>query len=439
MNKKIYIGMAAFGVAASFWACGSGDILEPNAGDGVMEIVVSNEGGDTSEVGDPSIIWDVMTKENCPRCFEGSVSSSSRKTQPVRSSSSSGGSNPQSATSSSDDGGSIVIKSSSSSATPGSSPSVSSSSKTVNPGVSSSSGGGANPGPSSDFGTCSPARTVISKGDTVSWILKLKDPTQMISATTTWKALGGDPETNKATGMNGRTQNVKYIASGQYTASATVSVGPANYNISCPAIQVNGEPITGCKCVAADKKPDISVGAVWTVTGCQSAATIIGYTWNGAVANPTADTTATAAFTEKNITAAPTVSVANNDNTIETIQCDEVVSSDKNSPDYLFEVDGKLPQDAIDVKNNGCMSIRGTWNNSGYHPNVSVLCSMQGATSTVSFKMTYGTKEFSEKSYQAWGFSNVGGEIGQLNDGEVAFDNICVEFTGAETVSCKLQ
>ena len=104
MNKKIYIGMAAFGVAASFWACGSGDILEPNAGDGVMEIVVSNEGGDTSEVGDPSIIWDVMTKENCPRCFEGSVSSSSRKTQPVRSSSSSGGSNPQSATSSSDDG-----------------------------------------------------------------------------------------------------------------------------------------------------------------------------------------------------------------------------------------------------------------------------------------------------------------------------------------------
>ena len=64
---------------------------------------------------------------------------------------------------------------------------------------------------------------------------------------------------------------------------------------------------------------------------------------------------------------------------------------------------------------------------------------MKADSSPVSFTMTYKTKTFTDKGTQSWGFSNVGGEIGMLNDGDVAFDNICVEFTGAETVECKLQ
>jgi hypothetical protein len=258
----------------------------------------------------------------------------------------------------------------------------------------------------------------------------------MISATTTWKALGGDPETNKASGMNGRTQNVKYIASGQYTASATVSVGPANYNISCPAIQVNGEPITGCKCVAADKKPDISVGAVWTVTGCQSKAAIIGYTWNGAVVNPTADTTATLAFAEKKMTAAPTVSVANNDNTIETFQCDEVVSTDKTSPDYELKiVGGQIPQAKIEVANEGCITISGSWDNEHYKPSLTVVCDAKG--SNVNLTISHGT-DVPATGKGDYGVNNVTLDLGQLAPGDVSIDNVCLSFTGAEVAECGL-
>ena len=428
MNKKIYIGMAAFGVAASFWACGSGDILEPNAGDDVMGIVVSNEGGDTSEVGDPSIIWDVMTKENCPRCFEGSVSSSSRKTQPVRSSSSSGGSNPQSATSSSDDGGSIVIKSSSSSATPGSSPSVSSSSKTVNPGVSSSSGGGSNPGPSSDFGTCSPARTVISKGDTVSWILKLKDPTQMISATTTWKALGGDPETNKASGMNGRTQNVKYIASGQYTASATVSVGPANYNISCPAIQVNGEPITGCVCAPEGvtgavnylKTPDVK----WTVTGCKTGATVMTYSWDGGAAG--AETSFTKTFSAATASAAPTLFVANNDNTLQEVACTPV----KVTEGEEFKIE--TTQDKAVFKESGSYAISANLP-SGWH-NTDTECNVYCNASTSNFTVTIDEIELSGKVSGQTYVAKGGMPVAHTVDGYSI--PVKVEIPAGDSVSC---
>jgi hypothetical protein len=95
---------------------------------------------------------------------------------------------------------------------------------------------------------------------------------------------------------------------------------------------VNGSPISGCKCIAADKKPDISVGGAWTVTGCTSAgADIIGYEWLGAVGT---DTSATQAFTAKNQMAAPVVNVSNNDNTVQSVQCDTVVSVDALSPDY---------------------------------------------------------------------------------------------------------
>ena len=37
MNKKIYAGMIAFGIAASFWACGSGEIMNPSENDKTMK------------------------------------------------------------------------------------------------------------------------------------------------------------------------------------------------------------------------------------------------------------------------------------------------------------------------------------------------------------------------------------------------------------------
>ena len=66
MNKKFYVGTLAFGVAASFWACGSGDILNPNNGDDIMGLPINYEDGVAA---DNSLNEAVMNSTNCPEAF----------------------------------------------------------------------------------------------------------------------------------------------------------------------------------------------------------------------------------------------------------------------------------------------------------------------------------------------------------------------------------
>ena len=113
MNKKIYVGMMAFGVAATFWACGSGDIIKADKDDETMSIIVE----DNPSLG---VSKDVMTRETCPQCFEGSVlpSSSSKKQTPVSSATVSSSSPFGPSTQSSSSSELIINMSSSSSRTP---------------------------------------------------------------------------------------------------------------------------------------------------------------------------------------------------------------------------------------------------------------------------------------------------------------------------------
>ena len=81
MNKKIYVGIIACGIAASFWACGNGDILKPTVDDGTMS---------EKEV---QQVFPVLQNnpELCPACgvaLVQSSSSSSRRAPIARSSSS---------------------------------------------------------------------------------------------------------------------------------------------------------------------------------------------------------------------------------------------------------------------------------------------------------------------------------------------------------------
>ena len=57
MNKKIY-GMMALGIATGFWACGSGDILQLNGGDDIMNSVIG------ADENDGAVITDLMTETN---------------------------------------------------------------------------------------------------------------------------------------------------------------------------------------------------------------------------------------------------------------------------------------------------------------------------------------------------------------------------------------
>ena len=299
---------------------------------------------------------------------------------------------------------------------------------------------------SDQFGTCAPAKATISKGESVKWTFKANsnfdgfDPVEVAKAVYAWTTTGGvDDGTQKSTSSG----NITYAASGQFNASVVVTYKGANYPVTCSPLQVNGFPIT-CTCTAAggDITDDQGV-ATWTAA-CQSQANITGYTWDGTDLG--ADAVAYQhVFEKKGNLHTPTLSVANDDNTVQQVTCPEVKATDSSLPDYLFEVDGdQIKSTAMDVKNEGCMSIRGTWSNSGYSPNIQVLCDGKADDQNVgmTFTMTYNSKtivDYKTGAGSGWGFSNQGGEIGQIKQGAVAFDNICVSFTGASTVSCKIQ
>ena len=147
MNKKIY-GMMALGIATGFWACGSGDILQLNGGDEIMNIPMGTEN-------DGAVITDRMTEANCPECSAGGMPSSSSKKVVVTSSSSSPSVSQSSSsqkTVRSSSSRNPVLSSSSAYVppTPGSSTSVSSSSA--------KSGAG-------EIGTCAPLKSTYEKDE----------------------------------------------------------------------------------------------------------------------------------------------------------------------------------------------------------------------------------------------------------------------------------
>ena len=332
MNKKFYAGTIAFGIAASFWACGSGEIITPSESDDMMKIVQADSN-------DHSLIQPV-SKEMCPECFVAEEPSSSSKARRTRSSSSGdvgmssssqGGFN--NGTSSSD---SPIFYASSSSYNP--QPPASSAYVPPQPVSSSSESGPILPG--NDVGTCAPTPAVATLSDKITWSFKRGNDvqaTQLINASFSWTFEGATPNTAKVTGATGLSQSVNYTTSGDHGASLVLSIGGAAYSVTCTPVHINGAAITGCKCTAADKRPDVAVGAVWTVSGCSSAgANVTSYTWTGAVSDPATPTVGTASFTKKNEKAAPTVRVANDDNSVVDVQCDEITTVDETDPDYVI-------------------------------------------------------------------------------------------------------
>ena len=66
------------------------------------------------------------------------------------------------------------------------------------------------------------------------------------------------------------------------------------------------------------KTPDVK----WTVTGCKTGATVMTYSWDGGAAG--AETSFTKTFSAATASAAPTLFVANNDNTLQEVACTPV-------------------------------------------------------------------------------------------------------------------
>ena len=431
MNKKIYAGMFALGIAASFWACGSGEISKPTDADANMETI------------DDAVVGILALQPGlCPECgvaVATSSSSSSRRTPTARSSSSA----PSTNTSSSSK---MVINSATSSSNV---PSVSSSSQSGPVFLYSSSSSAPVVQPGGDVGTCAPEKDTYESGESVIWKFERGSAItgqDYLKSKSVWTTADGTPAASAVLeGVKGRTHTVTYATSGKHNASVQITTAAgAVHNVTCTPVQVNGAPITGCKCVAAEKNPDISVGGAWTISGCSSTgANIIGYEWAGALADPTDPTKASQAFTAKNQAAAPIVSVSNDDNTVIQVPCDTVVSVDATDPDYVLTFEGSnIPSStlaSVDIPLNkeACIQVSFKWEGGWTPNNISVLCDVTAAQNQpgLTLDITYGT---SSKSYTGdYNISNSGIALGAVTTGQNTMNNVCVTATGKEGGSAK--
>ena len=336
MDKKVFIGTMALGIAAGFWACGGGEIITPTTEDKTMSIDDPNVGPVLDPIKDSAI---------CPGCYGDVVASSSSRQSTAARFGSSSGTLPDipifSAESHNSPTSSVVtnIRLSSSSTHH----SYHRSSSSAGPVIQLSSAQGSTT--VSGVGSCAPSPATIEANGQTTWKFTRGDDvqaSQLLSASFAWTFEGGTPATASGTGANAISQSsITYTASGQHTASVSITIGGSHYTVACSPLQVNGAAITGCRCTAENKMPDIAKGQTgkWTVTGCSSrGASIIGYTWGNGVTGD--GNTGVFTFTAKKQSLSPVVNVSNDDNTVQAVQCETVTAVDENDPDYI--IDGSI-------------------------------------------------------------------------------------------------
>ena len=308
MNSKLLLGCFGFCSVMSFFvACGSGSIDPYSVDDQVASISVAldKDKSISACLADPVCKADYEAAENPPSSAQIPSSSSSIPVVPGLSSGglvqiSSGGVIPPFPTSSS----SLVVI------------------------VSSQSSGGIS-------GTCTPEPAIAELGQQVTWTFNKADNVLVIdimAATFDWAFQGGSEPTFSGKGASALNKTVSYNTSGSHTTTLSIN---GDTPMTCAPVQVNGAPITGCQCVVDKASPDVAAGGVatWTVSGCTSTANITGYTWNGGTLDPST-TTYTHKFSEKDEMFAPTLSVSNDDNTVQVVACPAATAIDATKPDY---------------------------------------------------------------------------------------------------------
>ncbi len=131
------------------------------------------------------------------------------------------------------------------------------------------------------------------------------------------------------------TKTVSYSKSGSHATTLSIN---GDAPMTCAPVQVNGAPITGCECLD-NPSPDVAAGGVatWSVTGCLTTANISGYSWAG---TPAAPTTTFLYLCCKGETFTPTLSVYNDDNTVQPVTCPAATAIDATLPDYEMTASG---------------------------------------------------------------------------------------------------
>lgn len=330
-KKSVVFGVSAAMASLAFWACGSGEVITYDQDlEGVAQFTLGN-------ISDAEVVKAISDCQANPQCaaemtevpvLEGSSSPSTQSSSRAQifSSNQQYGSSmrPQSSMR-------FVNQSSSSPAFGSSGGTVLQSSSSVYT------------GPGSQYGSCAPETNPINHGQGTVWKftkVSTLDGQIVVNADYAWAFDGGaTPAASSAHGKS-NTETIVYATSGVKNATLTFTPrGGSPVAIQCAPLQVNGASITGCKCAAASQTVDVALGqtASWTVSGCTSrGAQIIGYTWGGAGVTGTG-TSGVGAVSAKGDVVQAIVTVANDDNTLETVTCPAVKATDSNDPDYVID------------------------------------------------------------------------------------------------------
>ena len=185
------------------------------------------------------------------------------------------------------------------------------------------------------LGSCAPVNTSIEKGSSTKWKFSYNldagfSAIDFAKATYVWNfGAGAIPATGDTPSTSAL---VTYANSGVVMASVTVTIGGASETIQCSPLQVNGDPITGCKCTAEAASVDFTAtpDVTWSVTGCTSASSPLTYNWNGTDGGATF----TNSFTAATASYAPTLKVGNSDNTVIDVACPAVKVTE--GPEFIL-------------------------------------------------------------------------------------------------------
>lgn len=330
MKKKLIASMSVMAaVSASFWACGEGEISPL---DGFVEMEIATLMNDTTQL-------NTLRDEALQNCRNDTLfcymrykayldGGSSVEPEPIVNSSDDSGSNqnPNPVLSSSSRGDIFIVTNPSSSSVLVFDPDP----------VSSSSG--IEIVPVSGLGSCKAATSPISKGQSVNWKFtpngsNTKYTAMQFASQADYKwNFGGLAD--DGSGVRATSGKVTYTNSGVANASVTVTMPDgASEVINCTPLQVDGDPITGCKCTSPEPKVDYLTqpDVAWTVSGCVSASEITSYTWDGAAG----EATFTKTFDTAQNGYAPTLKVGNADKTVVDVTC-TTVKTTKGS-EFTFE------------------------------------------------------------------------------------------------------
>ena len=353
MKKKLIASMSLMTVVgASFWACGEGNINPADIQDNLfgdmrsdemqteLESVKQNCRNDTSFAG-------------CYMRYKAYLDGGETIEEPIVNSSDDSGSNqnPNPVLSSSSRGDIFIVTNPSSSSVLVFDPDP----------VSSSSG--IEIVPVSGLGSCKAATSPISKGQSVNWKFtpngsNTKYTAMQFASQADYKwNFGGLAD--DGSGVRATSGKVTYTNSGVANASVTVTMPDgASEVINCTPLQVDGDPITGCKCTSPEPKVDYLTqpDVAWTVSGCVSASEITSYTWDGAAG----EATFTKTFDTAQNGYAPTLKVGNADKTVVDVTC-TTVKTTKGS-EFTFEKQDtkiRLPAGESSVE----FDLPSTWHN----------------------------------------------------------------------------